>query len=259
MLKTLLGLNGDTPFAVSRALDFDQMARQSDRTHRAGPKLRRSGMRDRAGRRPHRRRQSRTAPHRRRLRCRPPRRRFHRIRWRQQLDRRSSRQPEHFRRRDHRGKDRRRPRPKRRWSTSSCASRRNQIDLQVKTAQLNLETARKRISFAEKAFQSAEESLGLTRERFEEGLALSTQLIDAESALTGTRVQLSGARADEQIALAELRHALGLPIRDHQKTRNETLLPPSPCAIAPRNLVRQDTTTRREGILPSRRSPPRHG
>lgn len=94
-----------------------------------------------------------------------------------------------------------------------------QIDLQVKTAELNLDTARKRISFAKKALESAEESLGLTRERFKEGLALSTQLIDAESALTGTRVQLSGARALEQMALADLRHALGLPIRDTSNSK----------------------------------------
>ena len=94
-----------------------------------------------------------------------------------------------------------------------------QIDLQVKTAELNHDTARKRITFAEKAIKSAEQSLGLTRERFKEGLALSTQLIDAESALTGARVQLSGARALEQIALAELRHALGLPIRDSRSSK----------------------------------------
>ncbi|MCB1091207.1 MAG: TolC family protein, partial [Verrucomicrobiae bacterium] len=89
-----------------------------------------------------------------------------------------------------------------------------QIELEVKTAQLNLETARKRITLAEKARKSAEESLDLTRKRFEEGLVLSTQLIDAESALTGARVHLSGARAEEQIALASLRHSLGLAIID---------------------------------------------
>lgn len=91
---------------------------------------------------------------------------------------------------------------------------RQQIELQVTTAQLNLETARKRMSLAEKAIKSAGESLDLTRARFAEGLLLSTQLIDAETVLTGMRVRLSGARAEEQIALAELRHALGLPIRN---------------------------------------------
>ena len=95
---------------------------------------------------------------------------------------------------------------------------RQQIELQVKTAQLNLETARKRMTLAEKAIKSASESLEMTRARFGEGLLLSTQLIDAETVLTGMRVRLSGARAEEQIALAELRHALGLPIRNLSQT-----------------------------------------
>ena len=93
---------------------------------------------------------------------------------------------------------------------------RQQIELGVKTAQLNVETSGKRIALAEKGIVSAEKSLELTRKRFEEGIALSTQLIDAESALAGARVRLSGARAERQIALAELRHSLGLPIRNLQ-------------------------------------------
>jgi len=89
-----------------------------------------------------------------------------------------------------------------------------QIKFQVKSARLNLETSQKQISLARKGMKSAKKSLDLTRSRFEEGLALSTQLIDAESALTGARVRLSGARAEEQIAVASLRHALGLPINN---------------------------------------------
>ncbi len=86
------------------------------------------------------------------------------------------------------------------------------IELQVETARQNLETARKRIALADKGTKSAAESLQLTRQRFKEGLALSTQLIDSETALTGAQVRLAKARAGEQIALASLRFALGLPI-----------------------------------------------
>ncbi len=89
-----------------------------------------------------------------------------------------------------------------------------QIELQVTSAQLNLQTARKRRTLAENAIKSAGESLDQTRKRFEEGVALSSQLIDSETALTGARVRLAGARAEEQIAIASLRHALGLPIQD---------------------------------------------
>ncbi len=87
------------------------------------------------------------------------------------------------------------------------------VALQTETARLALKAARKRIDLGEAAVTSAAESRELTRKRFEEGLALSTELIDAETALTGARVHLAGARAEERIALASLRHALGLPIR----------------------------------------------
>jgi outer membrane protein TolC len=91
------------------------------------------------------------------------------------------------------------------------------IELQITTARLAVTAARKRAELGHAAITSATESLELTRKRFEEGLALSTELIDAEVALTGARVRLADARAEEQIALASLRHALGLPIRN----RNE--------------------------------------
>jgi outer membrane protein TolC len=40
---------------------------------------------------------------------------------------------------------------------------------------------------------------------------LATQLIDAETALTAARVRRAEAEADERIAVAALRKALGLP------------------------------------------------
>ncbi|NOY00609.1 MAG: TolC family protein [Verrucomicrobia bacterium] len=86
------------------------------------------------------------------------------------------------------------------------------INLQVETARLNLITARKRIILANKGIASAEESLKLTRQRFKEGLALSTQLIDGETALTSSRVRLAKSKAEEQVSLASLLYALGLPI-----------------------------------------------
>jgi outer membrane protein TolC len=50
----------------------------------------------------------------------------------------------------------------------------------------------------------------LTRARFEQGLALATQLIDAETALTAVRARRAEAEADQRIAVAALRKALGL-------------------------------------------------
>lgn len=87
---------------------------------------------------------------------------------------------------------------------------------EIRQARLNLDTARKRLALAEKAVKSAAESAEVTRQRFAEGLSLSTQLIDSQSALTSAQVMRAQARAEEMISIAVLRHALGLPIRGRE-------------------------------------------
>jgi len=72
--------------------------------------------------------------------------------------------------------------------------------------------AQERLQVGEKAVAQAEESLAITRDRFAQGAALATQLIDAQTALTAARVRHADAGADVQIATAALRKALGLPI-----------------------------------------------
>jgi len=56
------------------------------------------------------------------------------------------------------------------------------------------------------------------RTRFERGLALSTQLIDSETALVAARVRRAEAESDQRIAVAALRKALALPQLDNQPT-----------------------------------------
>jgi outer membrane protein TolC len=84
------------------------------------------------------------------------------------------------------------------------------LDLELERARLNLDEANERLAVSEQAVQHASESATLTRARFEQGLALTSQLIDTESALTATRVRRAEAEADQQIAIAALRKALGL-------------------------------------------------
>lgn len=88
------------------------------------------------------------------------------------------------------------------------------IGLEVEQARLNLEEADRRLEVTETAVALATESVTLTRARFEQGLALATQLIDAETALTGARVRRAEAESDRRIAVAALRKALGLPQTD---------------------------------------------
>lgn len=84
--------------------------------------------------------------------------------------------------------------------------------LEAEQARLDLQQARERLQVGEKTVAQAEESLSLTRDRFAQGLALTTQLVDAQTALTAARVRRADAEADVQIATAALRRALGLPI-----------------------------------------------
>jgi outer membrane protein TolC len=85
------------------------------------------------------------------------------------------------------------------------------IDLEVEEARLDLQEAIQRLAVTDKAVAQALESAELTRSRYNEGLAIATQLIDAETALTAARVRRAEAEGDRRIAIAALRKALGLP------------------------------------------------
>jgi outer membrane protein len=86
------------------------------------------------------------------------------------------------------------------------------ISLEVQQARIALREADQRLSVSGKGIQLAEESVKLTRERFETGLSLTAQLIDAETALTSARVRRTEAETDRRLAVATLRRALGLSI-----------------------------------------------
>jgi outer membrane protein TolC len=93
------------------------------------------------------------------------------------------------------------------------------LDLEVESARLQLKTANERLSVTAQAVAQAAESAGITRARFEQGVALSTQLIDAETALVAARVRRAEAEADQRIAIAALRKALALPQIESRNTQ----------------------------------------
>lgn len=88
------------------------------------------------------------------------------------------------------------------------------LDFEVEQARLNLTAANERLAVTDKSVEQAEESAKLTRDRFQQGLAISTQLIDAETALVAARVRRAEAESDQRIAVAALRKALALPQLD---------------------------------------------
>jgi outer membrane protein TolC len=85
------------------------------------------------------------------------------------------------------------------------------LGLEAEQARLDLQAASERLTVTAQAVTAASESAHLTRVRFDQGQALSTQLIDAETALTAARVRRAEAEADQRIAVAALRKALALP------------------------------------------------
>lgn len=88
------------------------------------------------------------------------------------------------------------------------------LEFELEQAQLGLKSANERLEVTRQAVAQAIESADLTRARFDEGAALSTQLMDAEMALVSARVRRAEAEADQRIAVAALRKAVGAPQLD---------------------------------------------
>jgi outer membrane protein TolC len=89
---------------------------------------------------------------------------------------------------------------------------RNQINYQVQTAWYAHSSASEALNVAQVAVTQAEEAARLERARYEAQRATTTDLLDAENALTQARLRLEAARYDRIIALARLRDAMGEPL-----------------------------------------------
>lgn len=85
---------------------------------------------------------------------------------------------------------------------------RNQIQRSVQDAFLDLSSSREQIDSAKTAIASAQESLRLARLRFQAGVGTQTEVINAESALTTARGNLSDAIITYNRSLVLLRRAV---------------------------------------------------
>jgi len=88
------------------------------------------------------------------------------------------------------------------------------VDLEIRQAQLNLKEIQARLATTGKSVEQAEESVQITKDRYAAGLALLTQLLDAENALTAARQRRAAAETDLLIARAAREHALGQTWKD---------------------------------------------
>ena len=101
-----------------------------------------------------------------------------------------------------------------------------QVRLDVQNAYLKVKETADRIRVTEKAVTQAEENLRLNEERYKEQVGTATDVIDAETLLTRTRVNYWSALYDHQMAKAELLWAMGAI---------NTLLPQEEAESAPVN------------------------
>jgi len=83
------------------------------------------------------------------------------------------------------------------------------ISLEVKESYLNLKEAEKNISVARTAREQAEENLRLNQERYNEQMATTTDVLDAQTLLTEAHSNYYNALSDYHIAKARLERAVG--------------------------------------------------
>lgn len=93
------------------------------------------------------------------------------------------------------------------------------LDLELEQARIALREANERLAVTEKVVGQASESVDLIRSRFEQGMAISTQLINAETSLLSARVRRAEAESDQRIATAAVRKALGLSQIEPTRTK----------------------------------------
>jgi len=84
------------------------------------------------------------------------------------------------------------------------------IELEVKDSYLNLETSGKQIVSSKKSLEKAEENLRVTRILYKEGMATTTDVLDAQSGLATARNSYYQAQYDYHIAYAELKKSSGM-------------------------------------------------
>jgi len=85
----------------------------------------------------------------------------------------------------------------------------DRILLEVKEAYLSMNEAEKNIGVAKKAIAQAEENLRITNEMYKEGMATTTDVLDAQTLLTQAKTNYYQALYDYNLAWAKLQKAIG--------------------------------------------------
>jgi outer membrane protein len=83
------------------------------------------------------------------------------------------------------------------------------IALEVTQNYLNFNQAKKKIEISELGVKQAEENLRVTEDKFKNGLALSSDVIDAETASTTAKINYTNSIVDYELAKAKLDKSIG--------------------------------------------------
>ena len=83
------------------------------------------------------------------------------------------------------------------------------VGLQVRQSWLDIQTTRKRIDVTQSAIAQAEENVRVVRDRYVNGLAPYTEVLDAETARVNSETSHANAVYDAVIAGLRLKHAIG--------------------------------------------------
>ncbi len=86
---------------------------------------------------------------------------------------------------------------------------RHSIALEVTQYHLALDEAAESLRVARQGVVEAEEQLRISKVRYENGIALGVEVLDAETALAAARVQVVNSEYNLQLAIAQLRSAVG--------------------------------------------------
>jgi outer membrane protein TolC len=89
----------------------------------------------------------------------------------------------------------------------------DRITFEIKQAYLKAKESEKKILTVEKAVAQAQESHRISEERYNEQMATSTDVLDAQTLLTQTRTKYYNALYDFEISKATLDRAMGLPLQ----------------------------------------------
>jgi len=83
------------------------------------------------------------------------------------------------------------------------------LELQIRTAYLNVQSAEEKISVTQEAAKSAEQDLNLTQEKYNLGAASTLELLDAQVSYRTAKTNEVNALFDYTVAVSELEKALG--------------------------------------------------